>query len=707
MQLSPIIATIHEYKGKLDHIKLEHLTDSETHALVTHLVPQNSTGTEQLKQKIVERSEGNPLYAEEIVRMLLEEQRKNQSYDNQSTASTLSFLENIPSTLAGLILARFDSFPLDTRKTLQHAAIIGRTFPVSLLQLLENDSTKNIQQQLAQATESQFIQFLPNNGEDYYAFRHAIFQAVIYQTMLRRDREFIHEKIAQIIEYSGYQLGASFGNFNEILAYHYGKSVQPELAIPYYIASAENAARHSAHESAIKYFRKALALMDTDSLELNTELARVNINLGESLKFTGELQKAKEVLNKILQKMPFWGIRLESSLIFLPIFIHGLRELADVCIQSGEYEEATTHLKAGIEALGDDGEREYASLWRSLVERLAFVYLSQGNPADSFNLAKSATAGMDHEFADEPVLLAQLFNIMGGSSWLQGDLLHGIHYVEKSLQLYEAAGYTRGISQAHTNLGTLYFRQGKWPNAVENLEKGLKTSNEIGDIPSQVIILSNLGNLRLAMGEHNLARQALMKSLSLRQQLGYVYALEQTNNALSRLALVEGDFKNALEFALIGQQMGIKTGSKLIELHALRLLALLDLHEERYEEATQKIMGIVAQANAGNLYVIEADCFRVLAHIHLQNGANEEAETVLLQAIKYYQDQNDSYYLGHSFFGLGCVYTVTHVDNPEQGKTYLRKAEAIFRVLGAKHDRKITQQILTREDALRCVNYAY
>ena len=257
--IRPLVDAAEKHRGRLVDIQLEPLSETEGQLLVDQLLEQTlgcgrrPCPTEGLRRRIAKRSDGNPFYAEEIVRMLMDQGglvRKDEAWQVLPQANEL--VRKVPGTLNGLILARFDRLPESLRRTLQKAAVLGASFPVGLIQSLNGASPESIAAQLGALEARQFLVASPFGSEQGYAFRHALVHKAVYSTLLRRDRKKIHERAAQVIEQGAFWTP---DEQTEALAYHYAESTDSSKAVPHLIAAAENAARRCAHETAIQIGR--------------------------------------------------------------------------------------------------------------------------------------------------------------------------------------------------------------------------------------------------------------------------------------------------------------------------------------------------------------------------------------------------------------------------------------------------------------------
>ena len=123
----------------LVELRLEPLSGDDTRTLVANLLPVESL-PQQTRDHILEKSEGNPFFVEEVIRMLIDRGAIVREADRWVATARVSDVE-IPDTLQGLLLARIDRLPPESKRTLRVAAVIGRQFGVTMLERLLEATT--------------------------------------------------------------------------------------------------------------------------------------------------------------------------------------------------------------------------------------------------------------------------------------------------------------------------------------------------------------------------------------------------------------------------------------------------------------------------------------------------------------------------------------------------------------------------------------
>jgi predicted ATPase/class 3 adenylate cyclase len=215
---------------------------------------------ESLKRVIIEKTEGNPFFIEEIVQALFEEQflLRNGSV---SLAKSLNAIQ-IPSTVQAVLASRIDRLPAQAKDLLQTLAVIGKELPLKLIKEVSAKSDDELERLLADLQMSEFIYEQPAITDVSFVFKHALSQQVAYGSTLLERRKLLHERIARSLEA---HLPETTETQPELIAHHYTESGLKTLAVPYWHRAGERALRRSAILEAVEHLKKGLELLESTS----------------------------------------------------------------------------------------------------------------------------------------------------------------------------------------------------------------------------------------------------------------------------------------------------------------------------------------------------------------------------------------------------------------------------------------------------------
>src|SRR5437870_3712139 len=213
--------------------------------------------SEQLFKILAEKSEGNPLYVEEILRQL----RETDGILVKDGEARLSRPDvTVPATIHDIIAARVDRLAEPRKRTLQGASVVGRRFGVPLVSRVLEVPRDETAGHLRDLHGLDFVFPSVPEPEPMYSFKHALTQDVVYAGVLERRRRQFHAAAGRGLEglYAG-----RLDELVELLAHHFARSAEPEKAVDYTLLAAEKAQRRWANTEAVAYFEDALKRLET------------------------------------------------------------------------------------------------------------------------------------------------------------------------------------------------------------------------------------------------------------------------------------------------------------------------------------------------------------------------------------------------------------------------------------------------------------
>jgi len=236
-----------------------------------------------LRLLILEKTEGNPFFMEEMVQALIEQGVVVRD-DETMLVKPLTGLR-IPTTVQGVLAARIDHLPAAEKELLQTLAVIGKEFPLGLLLRVVPQAEEELQRQLFRLQEAEFIYEQPAFPEVEYTFKHALTQEVAYASLLIERRKALHERAARAIETLFHnQLEDHYSE----LAHHYSHSANTGKAAAYLQLAGQQAVQRSAYAEAITQLTAALELLKTlpDTPARTQDELTLQITLGTALMAT-------------------------------------------------------------------------------------------------------------------------------------------------------------------------------------------------------------------------------------------------------------------------------------------------------------------------------------------------------------------------------------------------------------------------------------
>jgi class 3 adenylate cyclase/predicted ATPase len=249
---------------------------------------------------VIAKTDGVPLFVEELTKALLESRLLRLEGDTYVIAGSLPPMA-VPVTLQDSLMARLDRLA-PAREVAQIGAVIGREFSYELLAAVSLLSDAALQTALAQLVDAGLVFQRGQPPQASYIFKHSLIQDAASASLLRRRRRRLHAAIVAALEARG---GERTEATLELLAHHCTEAALAEKAIGYWCAAGERASQRSASAEAVGHFRRAQALLETleDSPEVREQLLKVMVALGPALITTkgGGTPEVEQVYRRALE----------------------------------------------------------------------------------------------------------------------------------------------------------------------------------------------------------------------------------------------------------------------------------------------------------------------------------------------------------------------------------------------------------------------
>jgi predicted ATPase len=251
----------------------------------------------EVVQYIVDKTDGVPLYVEELTKMLLASLLLREEADRYVLTGPLHAVA-IPDTLQDALMARLDQLER-AKEVAQLGAVLGREFAYELLQAIAPQDEEILQTGLAQLVKAELLYQRGRPPRARYLFKHALIQDAAYASLLKRTRQQVHQQIAQVFE-------ARFPTLvetqPELVAQHYVAAGCTEQAVHYWQRAGEQASERSANLEAISHLTTGIELLKTlpETPEHTQQALALHIALGAALLMT-KGQAAPEVEHTYIQ----------------------------------------------------------------------------------------------------------------------------------------------------------------------------------------------------------------------------------------------------------------------------------------------------------------------------------------------------------------------------------------------------------------------
>ena len=266
-------------RSHMTPITLNRLERPQVEVMITQLGGGKALPA-KVVQHIVARTDGVPLYVEELTKMLLESDFLQEEADHYALAGELSGVA-IPATLQDSLMARLDRLPM-VREVAQLGAVLGREFAYEMVKALAAVEESTLQDRLGQLVDAELLYQRGRPPRAKYMFKHALIQDAAYASLLKRTRQQYHQQIAQMLEA---EFPETVEAEPELVAHHLTEAGLNEQAVGYWQQAGRRATQRSANVEAINHLTKGLEVLMTlpDTLERARQELDVQVTLGPVL----------------------------------------------------------------------------------------------------------------------------------------------------------------------------------------------------------------------------------------------------------------------------------------------------------------------------------------------------------------------------------------------------------------------------------------
>ena len=456
-----------------------------------------SPGSSALLTLLVQRSEGNPFFAEQILLYMQEEGLLEESDGGWVVREADLQRVRLPTDVRAVLIARLDRLAREVREVVQTAAVLGREFEVKLLaSMLKGDET--LPEKVAKAERADIWIAL---SELRYFFKHALLRDTAYSMQLHARRQQLHRLAVDAMErlYKD-ELRFHYGE----LAYHSEQAGLLEQARHYLHLAGDTARDAYQNGQAVDYYSRAIKLTPESDLE-----GRYQLHLAREAIY--DLQGKRDAQLQDLNVMEWLADELEDSDKQIEVKIRR----ADYLTNLGDYREAvgiaqeaiSLSQKAGMNQMGISAYRAAVSpLYKQGEYEAAIKYGETG-----MILARQR---------DDPLSEGRILNMLGLIALDQQRFSTAKTYLKKSLSLFREIGELRGQSMPLNNLGNLSGYVGDYAAAQDYYEQSLAIVREIGDRVASGYAFGNLGWVAGAQGDFATARAYAEQMIKIGREVG-------------------------------------------------------------------------------------------------------------------------------------------------------------------------------------------
>ncbi|MBO0779761.1 MAG: AAA family ATPase, partial [Ktedonobacteraceae bacterium] len=523
---------------------------------------------------LLERSEGNPFFLEELVRALTFSRQLVLRGGTWSIARPGSL--KLPESIVLAVKLRLQGLSADSLDLLSTAALFGRIFPVEPLARVLEQSENKLSLLLEETLQASIIApYEPEEGENpgrewsresefqCYLFCQSIVQEVLQMAVSPQQRRLLHGAIGKALEV-GY--GTEAGSHAAELARHYAQSNEHEAALHWSLLAGEEAMRQQAQREAINHFLRAIKLLTTRE-NSEASLTELHLTIGSLWSTLGELEQALRSFQQALEGLQ----RIEEPPPLLQARANRL--ISDAYRMQARYELARAHLQAASAAFERlKQHKEHAEQVFSLfppseqvgtAEQILFLQsrallslmLNQPNEAEQALWQSHSIATTIGDRNDQAFAMHMIGWTLG---W--GDRIHeAIRLLKGANDLYIAIGDPFRATLGDQALGSIYQVTGDMKLARQYTEQGLERTRRYALRPALGLLYWNQGTMALHQGDWENGAAYLQQALREAHATSNARLKPLVLQALAELQFKQGNWQEAEQFFLEAIQAGTDT----------------------------------------------------------------------------------------------------------------------------------------------------
>ena len=597
----------------------------------------NSPDLAQLRKLLIKRTEGNPFFAEESVRSLVETGILIGEKGAYRPGLEINGIR-IPSTVQNTVADRIDRLPIEEKHLLQTAAVIGVIVPFRLLRVVVAELKEDeLYQHLSALQAAEFLYETNLFPELEYSFKHALTNEVAYGALLHERRTFLHGRIVKALE----EMTENTSHDHlEKLAHHAFCGELWDKAVTYARETGAKAMSHSAFTQAMSWYEQAFQALKhlpkshetvAQEIDLHLDLRNALFLLGDSSRVAEHLHAAEALAETLGDRF-----RMARVLNFLNSY-YGLAGDAERAVQFGR------------RALALISVSEEPALNVVTHYYLGAAYNKLGQYSHAIEVLKHGMQSVEGNLRHERFGTALVLSVICRSHLVQclaatGRFGEGVPYGEEGICIAEEVGHSASLIHVNCSLGILFLLKGDLDKAILYLERALNICHS-ANVPVYVpFVASRLGSAYAHSGRMGEAIPYLEQGVDNSVSAGRLAFLSLSTAWLSEGYLLSGRLEEAGALGERALKIAKEHKERAHEGWALKLLGDIALNRNA-EQAEAYYRQAFAVSHELGMQPLRAHCHVGLGRTYAAREAMEQARAELSAAVELYRSMEMTFWL--------------------------------------------------------------
>ncbi|MBA3586091.1 MAG: AAA family ATPase [Chloroflexi bacterium] len=622
-----------------ERIVLEPLNDADAAEVITNVL--GTAGIPRVaRDRVVQAAEGNPLFVEQLVSMLVDSGQLRRSGDGWEAAVDLRDLA-VPPTIQALVAARLDLLASDERAVIEPASVAGLEFAVDAVRALVPDGlVDRVSSHLLEIERKQLIRSARSTSfdEDGYRFHHGMIRDAAYQNLLKRARSKLHEQFVTWADRVNAERDRG-GEYDEILAYHleqahrylgelgpldaHGRALGLQASGRLGVAG-RRAMNRGDMPAAANLLRRAAAVIDEspDKLELLIDLGEALSEMGSFAEAEGVLTEAHEAAQRMSDERLLAKTRVARLAAQLYTAAEGWTSHADEAFAAAlpTFEAAEDH----------DG---LALAWR----------LRFGRHGMAMRFGEAAEAA-ERVVAHARVARNRRYETRGASGYAQSVLLGPTpvpEAIERCRQLLAEVETDRHASAfIRTALAQLEAMDNRIDEARTLYDEAVTQLRELGSAVLAASSSIDSAQIEFLAGDLVAAERLLRADHDALTAMGERSLLPSVDGRLARVLYALERFEEAEAIARSAQSMSMDDD---LDAQAMwrSVLAMIVARKGETDAAVRMARDAVELRRRSDAIIYLADTLTDLGEVLRFTGREDEVLAVRTEALRLYEQKGD------------------------------------------------------------------